>query len=176
MKLYAGIDLHSTNSYVVLLDENDKIIYQKRLNNDFDYILKQLEPYQDSIVGIVVESTYNWYWLVDGLKAAGYCVHLANTAAIAQYSGLKYIDDKTDATWLARLLRLGILSEGYIYPKGQRGIRELLRRRMVLVQQQTASLLGIQSMITRYEGIKLGSIWVSGRCPYSLKSGIMPYC
>ena len=157
MKLYVGIDLHSNNSYLVILDENDKALYQKRLNNDLDYILNQLEPYQDSIEGIVVESTYNWYWLVDGLKAAGYRVHLANTTAIVQYSGLKYVDDKTDATWLARLLRLGILAEGHIYPKEKRGVREMLRRRLILVQQQTASLLGIQSIITRYEGIKISS-------------------
>lgn len=157
MKLYAGIDLHSNNSYVVLLDENDKIVYQKRLRNDLDYLLEQLGPYQDAIEGIVIESTYNWYWLVDGLKEAGYRVHLANTTAIAQYSGLKYIDDKTDAIWLARLLRLGILVEGHIYPKDKRGVRELLRRRMVLVRHQTASLLGVQAMITRYEGIKISS-------------------
>ncbi len=31
---------------------------------------------------MVVESTYNWYWLVDGLIEAGYVLHLANTTAI----------------------------------------------------------------------------------------------
>jgi hypothetical protein len=30
------------------------------------------------LLGVVVESTYNWYWLVDGLKAAGFEVKLAN--------------------------------------------------------------------------------------------------
>ena len=62
----------------------------------------------------MVESTYNWYWLVDGLMEAGYRVHLANTAAIVQYEGL---NDDSDARWLAKLLRLGLLPEGYIYPK-----------------------------------------------------------
>ena len=77
-----------------------------------------------------MESTYNWYWLVDALMAAGYQVHLANTAAIVQYSGLKYSDDDTDAAWLAKLLRLGLLPEGYIYPKAERAVRDLLRRRL----------------------------------------------
>jgi hypothetical protein len=63
------------------------------------------------------ESTFNWYWLVDGLMDLGYRVHLANPAAIQQYSGLKYTDDDSDALWLAEMLRLGILREGYIYPK-----------------------------------------------------------
>lgn len=155
MRLYCGIDLHSNNSYVVLLDETDKVVYQKRLNNDLGVILEELSVYQEQVYGIVVESTYNWYWLVDGLQLAGYKVHLANTTAIQQYSGLKYTDDKTDAVWLARILRLGLLAEGHIYPKEGRGVRELLRRRMILVQEQTMCLLGIQGMITRYENVKL---------------------
>ena len=155
MKLYAGIDLHSNNSYVVLIDETDKVIYQKRLSNDLTLVLKELFPFQEEIEGIVVESTYNWYWLVDGLQAAGYRVHLANTTAIQQYGGLKYTDDKTDAIWLARLLHLELLEEGHIYPKEKRGTRELLRRRLALVQQRTVSLVGIQGIITRYENVAL---------------------
>ena len=72
---------------------------------------------------------------------AGYRVHLANTAAIVQYSGLKYSDDDSDAAWLAKLLRLGLLPEGYIYPKEQRAVRDLLRRRSRLVHQHTANVL-----------------------------------
>ena len=155
MKLYCGIDLHSDNSYVVLLDEEEKVVYQKRLRNDLNLIVKELSVYRANIFGIVVESTYNWYWLIDGLQEMGYEVHLANTAAIGQYSGLKYTDDKDDALWLARLLKLGLLSEGYIYPKEERGVRELLRRRMILVRQQTSCLLGIQAMLTRYENVRL---------------------
>jgi transposase len=155
MKLYCGIDLHSNNSYVILLNEEGKVVYQKRLANDLPLILEQLSPYREQICGIVVESTYNWYWLVDGLQAASFKVHLANTTAIQQYSGLKYTDDKTDAIWLAQLLRLELLPEGYIYPAEERGLRELLRRRMMLVRQQTLCLLGIQGIITRYENVRL---------------------
>ena len=71
MNLYGAIDLHSTNSVVALINEQDQVVYQKRLPNDLSLILKQLSPYQSSIQGIVVESTYNWYWLVDGLMDAG---------------------------------------------------------------------------------------------------------
>ena len=116
MKLYCGIDLHSNNSYVVLIDEADKVLYQKRLTNDLEGILNELLPYKEGIEGVVVESTYNWYWLVDGLQEKGYRVHLANPSAIQSYSGLKYTDDKSDAIWLAKLLRLGLLAEGHIYP------------------------------------------------------------
>jgi len=129
MKLYGGIDLHSNNSVLALLDEDERLVYRKRLGNDAPGILEALAPYREGIVGLVVESTYNWYWLVDALMDAGYPVHLANTAALVQYSGLKYSDDDSDARWLAQLLRRGLLAEGYIYPKADRAVRDLLRRR-----------------------------------------------
>jgi len=34
-----------------------------------------------------VESTFNWYWLVDGLQAAGLPVRLANPAAMGSTAG-----------------------------------------------------------------------------------------
>jgi transposase len=71
-------------------------------------MLEPLVPHQADIMGVVVGSTSNWYWLVDGLMAAGYRVHLANPAAMQQYNGLKYTDDHSDARWLAHVLRLGV--------------------------------------------------------------------
>src|SRR5205823_127291 len=153
MVLYAGIELHATNSVVVVLDEQDRIVYQKRLRNDLTEILQALAAYQAALQGVVVESTYNWYWLVDGLLAAGYRVHLANTAAIQQYAGLKYTDDHSDARWLAHLLRLGILPQGYIYPAAERAVRDLLRKRSQLVRQKTANLLSIEKVLTRNTGL-----------------------
>ena len=116
MKLYGAIDLHSNNNVTVLNDEQDRVVYEKRLPNDLSLIAQQLASYRDSIQGIVVESTYNWYWLVDGLMEEGHKIHLANTAAIQQYEGLKYTDDQYDARWLAHLLWLGVLPQGHIYP------------------------------------------------------------
>ncbi|MFZ0790907.1 MAG: IS110 family transposase [Chromatiaceae bacterium] len=157
MKLYGGIDLHSNNSVVALLDEQDRVVYRQRLANDAPRVLEALAPYREGIVGLVVESTYNWYWLVDALMDAGYRVHLANTAAIVQYSGLKYSDDDSDARWLAKLLRLGLLPEGYIYPKEQRAVRDLLRRRSRLVQQHTANVLAVQNLLARNRGQSLNA-------------------
>src|SRR5213079_3370056 len=152
MKLYGAIDLHSTNNVTVVINEQDQVVYQKRLPNDLSLISQQLSSYRASLQGIVVESTYNWYWLVDGLMEKGYRVHLANTAAIQQYAGLKYTDDHSDARWLAHLLRLGVLPEGYIYPKEGRAVRDLLRKRSQLVQHKTMHLLSIQNLLTRNTG------------------------
>jgi len=152
MVLYAGIDLHSNNNVVVVQDEEDKVVGRRRLANDLTTVLAWLEPYREDLAGVVVESTYNWYWLVDGLMEQGYAVHLANTVAIQQYGGLKYRDDASDARWLAKLLRLGQLPEGYIYPRTERAIRDLLRKRSQLVRQATMNLLSIQNLFARNRG------------------------
>ena len=79
MSLYAVIDLHSTNSVLAVLDEADRPLRQCRLPNDLPTILKALEPFRDELTGVAVESTYNWYWLVDGLADHGYPMHLVDT-------------------------------------------------------------------------------------------------
>ncbi len=125
--LYVGSDLHSNNNMIGLIDEQGKRVFRRRIPNDREVVRDVLSPYKGDIVGIAVESTYNWYWLVDTWMDEGYNVHLANPSAIQQYNGLKHADDKHDAFWLAEMLRLGILPEGYIYPKQERAIRDLLR-------------------------------------------------
>jgi len=147
--LYAGIDLHSNNNVLVIIDGSNMVVYEKRLKNELAAVLAALAPYGPKLAGVVVESTFNWYWLVDGLEAAGYTVHLANTGAIQQYSGLKHGDDASDARWLALMLRLGILPEAYIYPADLRPVRDLLRKRTFLVRQRTANILSIQNLVTR---------------------------
>ena len=147
MALYCGIDLHSNNSYVAVIDESFKKVAEGRQPNDMAAVLGMLAPYQEELEGVVVESTWNWYWLVDGLKEAGYGVHLGNTWANRQYDGLKYADDRHDARWLARLLAMGILEEGYIYPKEERPLRDLLRRRGFLVKKRTSLLLAMGGAI-----------------------------
>ncbi|MCP4607105.1 MAG: IS110 family transposase, partial [Planctomycetes bacterium] len=157
MELYGGIDLHGNNNVIALLDETDRVVYQKRLKNDIGVVLFELAPYQEDIVGIAVESTYNWYWLVDGLMDWGLKVHLANPAAMKQYEGLKYGDDNTDSRWIAHMLRLGILPKGYIYPKNDRPIRDLLRKRSQMVRYRTSNLLAMNNLIARNLGFSVRS-------------------
>ena len=154
-RLYAGIDLHSNNSVVVVTDEKDRVKFGRRLPNRLSVVLGELEPFREGLRDIALESTFNWYWLGDGLRDAGYKVHLANTAAIHQYEGLKYGDDASDARWLAKLLRLGLLPEGYIYPKEERAVRDLFRKRGHLVRQRTANILSVQNLFSRNMGVRL---------------------
>ncbi|WP_141123308.1 IS110 family transposase [Pseudomonas veronii] len=149
---FCGIDLHSNNSVVVVTDETDRVLVSRRCPNGFTPILSLLEPHRDELVGVVVESTYNWYWLVDGLMAAGMDVKLANPVAMKRYDGLKHSDDKDDAVFLAHLLRLGILPTGYIHPPQERALRDLARKRIQLVRTRTQHILAVENIAARQFG------------------------
>ena len=140
-----------------MVDAEGQRLQVSKLPNDLELIKKALTPFAGKLQGIVVESTYNWYWLVDGLQEAGYKVHLANPTAIEPYSGLKHSDDASDTWWLAELLRLKLLKEGYVYPRAERAVRDLLRKRAHLVQQRTQNLLSVQNLTCRNTGSSLRS-------------------
>lgn len=157
MQFYGAIDLHSNRSVVGIVDANGERVWKRKFANDLGQIKAGLSRFAGELQGVVVESTFNWYWLVDGLQEAGYQVHLANTTAAQQYSGLKHVDDDIDAFWLADQLRLGVLKEGYVYPRQQRAVRDLLRKRGHLVQQRTRNILSIQNLSSRNLGIRLSA-------------------
>ena len=157
MALYCGIDLHSRDCWLAMLDKRLEVIWETKVGNDLETILRMLEPHRGELKGVAVESTFNWYWLVDGLMDAGYRVHLVNTWAVKQYEGLKYTDDRHDARWLAHLLALGILPEGYIYPKEERSARDLMRRRSFLVRKRTSFLLAMRGAFECRTGMRVSS-------------------
>ena len=151
-KVMAGIDLHSNNVVIGIMDTEGKRVTSAKLPCDLKEIVKFLAPFKKRLEQVAVESTYNWYWLVDGLQALKYPVVLANPAAMQQYSGIKHADDTNDAFFLAELLRLKILPTGHIYDAQLRPVRDLLRRRMTLVHQRTALMLSFKSLYTRTTG------------------------
>lgn len=155
MTLYCAIDLHSDNNVVVVIDDADRVVFRKRLANDLGAVLEQILRFKDELYAVAVESTFNWYWLVDGLAEAGFHMQLVNPCAVQQYRGLKHTDDESDAFWLAHLMRLGLLPLGYIYPKAERGVRDLLRKRLQLVRCRVTHILSVQNQIWRSTGHKI---------------------
>ena len=156
MSKYSGIDLHSNNCVVVVSDDEDRVCCERRVPNDLSKVVALLEPYRAELVSVAVESTFNWYWLVDGLRAAGFDVKLVNTAAIAHYSGLKYSGDEHDARHLAHLLRLNLLKFGYAFEPEWRAVRDLARKRQQLVRTRTTHVLAFQSIYARETGGNIG--------------------
>ena len=154
MTYYAAIDLHSNNGFLTVIDETDRVLRRKKLPNVLGGFVSELEPFRTGLTSVAVESTFNWYWLVDGLAADGFPMVLVNTAAVKQFDGLKHGDDESDSFSLARMSRLGILPTAYIYPKQERPTRDLLRKRSSLVQQRTSNLLSIENLEQRNRAVR----------------------
>jgi len=151
-KLIAGIDLHSNNLVIGVINQDGKRIVHRTVDCDLKQVTEFLQPLKPQLQSMAVESTFNWYWLVDGLRAQGYPIDLANPAKIEQYSGIKHADDKHDAFHLAELQRLKILPKAHVYDAELRPMRDLLRRRTNLVHQRTALFLSFKSLYARTTG------------------------
>ena len=149
MTFYCGIDLHSKKSHVCIIDRDGKKVKEENLNNDLFLILKFLKPFGKDVY-IAIKSTINWYWIVDGLKEAGYDVRLAHTLGLYMITGAKVKTDRRDAFKLAKLLRMGEIPEAYIYPKEKRPLRDILRRRAGLVQQRASCYSSLRVQFIRY--------------------------
>jgi len=150
---YCGIDLSSRTSHICVIDDNLNIVVQKKVPNDLDEIKKLLRPYHVEIK-IVVESTFNWYWLVDGLMDDGYNVCLAHTLGLYMITGAKVKTDRRDAFALAKLLKAGVIPKAYIYPKEDRAARDLLRRRTTIVRLRAGEYGSIRRMLLRHGILK----------------------
>ena len=140
MKFYCGIDLSARDCHVCVIDEQLQVMVQQKLRNDLTRISQLLQPYQANLK-IVVESTFNWYWLIDGLQAEGFEVILAHTLGLYLITGAKVKTDRRDAYALAKLLLVGAVPTAYIYPVETRPVRDLLRRRLfcvVITEQREA--------------------------------------
>ena len=148
MKIMVGMDLHSHNALCGLLDESGRRLVHQQLPCDLASILQLLKPYKNRIATIAIESTFNWYWLVDGLQDHGYHVALANPARRQPYRGMKYTDDISDAYFLADLLRLNLLPTGHLYDRQTRPVRDLLRRRLLLVRVKAMKAEEAQARFT----------------------------
>lgn len=149
-KLYAGADLHGNNVFLSLCDEEGNHVFRKRVKANLKSVNAALAPFWNRIEVLGIESTFNWYWLVDGLQEQGRNVKLGNPAKMEQYKGIKITNDLTDADWLAEQLRMGIFPECYIYPKETRAVRDALRRRQLFVQRRTQALLSFEGLLARY--------------------------
>ncbi len=158
-RLYVGADLHGNNVVLSVLDAAGAKVWERRVKARLDTVLRALDPIRDRVAAVGVESTYNWYWLVDGLLERELPAMLANPSRLNPYKGLKATDDFADARWLAELTRLGAFPASYICPEPLRGMRDLLRRRLLLVEMRTGLLNSLGALRARHgldQGMEAG--------------------
>ena len=144
-----GIDLGSRQSQIAVIDSDQRVLMNVKLPNRLGDITTSLLPYRDK-VQVVVESTFNWYWLVDGLQSAAIPVTLAHTAGLAAISSAKVKTDRRDAVTLARLLRAGMIPPAYIYPPEHRPTRDLLRHRWDLVAMRATEYRRLRLLLNQH--------------------------
>lgn len=149
MGAYCGVDLHSRSSQVCVIDEAGSALVNRKAPNRIEDILRVLEPFGPGVV-VAVESTFNWYWLVDGLQDAGHDVHLGHPLKLAMITKAKVKTDRRDALTLARLLRSGDFPEAYIYPRQTRPIRDLVRQRGKLVTWRAREYSALRLRLYRH--------------------------
>jgi transposase len=125
------------------------LLVQQKVRNELADILKLIEPFKATLK-IVVESTFNWYWLVDGLQEAGYRVCLAHTLGLDMITGAKVKTDRRDALALARLLKAGMVPKAYIYPTETGPLRDLRRQRSRLVALRASAYGGLRRLLLRH--------------------------
>jgi transposase len=129
-KYVCGIDLHSRTMAVCIMDKNGKSLVRKSITCGIPALMDLIKPYRRSIT-VGVESTYNWYWLLDGLKNNKVPCHLGHALYIKHMSGNKHKNDSVDARQIADLLRTNRFPPAYDYPCEMRGTRDLLRNFIV---------------------------------------------
>jgi transposase len=149
MTFYCGMDLSARDCQVCVIDEDLSCLVQQKVRHDLPALLRLIEPFKGSL-RIVVESTFNWYWFVDGLQEAGYDVCLAHTLGLYMITGAKVKTDRRDALALAKLLKAGMIPQAYIYPKETRPIRDLLRQRSRMVALRGAEYGSLRRLLLRH--------------------------
>lgn len=148
---YCGIDLGARDSHLCVIDDSLSILLQLKVANELPRISNLLLPFKPHLQ-IVVESTFNWYWIVDGLSDLGFDLSLAHTLGLSMITKAKVKTDRRDAFTLAKLLRAAVIPKAYIYPASTRPIRDLLRRRMHIVALRAQEYGSLRQLLLR-EGI-----------------------
>lgn len=140
-RFYCGVDLHSRSMYICVFDCLMKVILlHKNIGNDPEYFLKLISTWANDIT-VVVESTFNWYWLYDYCESEGIRFALAHSLYLKAVNGAKTKNDRVDCEKIARIAAGGTLPVAFAYPREHRSIRDFIRRRNHFVQMR-AELLG----------------------------------
>ena len=128
MQYYAGIDMAARTSHVCIIDDSQSVVVDQKIPNDLDAVYEILRGFRSKI-DVVVEASFNWYWLVDALREWGVRIRMAHPALVRAITTAKVKTDRRDARCLAELLRANLIPESHICPHEQRRLRDLCRLR-----------------------------------------------
>ncbi len=145
-RYHCGIDLHSRQMYVCVMDsQGNKLLHMNIKNNDFAFFLKKISPWRHDMT-VCCECLFCWYWLADACEEAGLEFVLAHALYLKAIHGGKNKNDRIDSEKLAHLLRSNLIPPSYVYPAEKRPVRALLRQRTSYVWQRVELLQRISTM------------------------------
>jgi len=145
--LYTGLDFHKSFSYITTMDDEGKIVGQKKLPSN-GKIVEFLKEFGETME-VAIEATPSWYWLYDHLENEGFRVKLSHPLKTKAIAYAKVKTDKVDSATLAHLLRSNLLPLSYVPEKPVRLNRELLRYRASLVKIQTGIKNKIHTILAK---------------------------
>jgi transposase len=148
-RFYCGIDLHARSMYLCIVDQTGAVLFHQNLPTSPEAFLHAVAPYRDGLV-VAAECMFAWYWVADLCRDQGIPFVLGHALYMKAIHGGKAKNDKLDSHKIATLLRGGTLAQAYVYPKGMRETRDLLRRRSFLVRQRALLVAHIQNEASQY--------------------------
>lgn len=155
-QFYCGIDLHTRNMYPCILTRDNDVLFHRGMKNDPKRFLKAIEPYRESVV-VVAESTSSWYWLADLCADQDLEFVLGHALYMKAIHGGKTKNDRIDSEKIAKLTAGGLLPQAYVYPRGHRSLRDLLRRRLKLVRQRAELYAHVRTVNAQFNLPTLGN-------------------
>ena len=148
-RYYCGIDLHARMMYVCILEQSGAVVVHRNLPTTREAFEGVIGPFRGEVV-VCVECIFSWYWIADLCSELGIAFVLGHALYMKAIHGGKTKNDKIDSQKIAALLRGGMLPMAHAYPQEHRSTRDLLRRRMYLMHQQSELLAHIQNTNTQY--------------------------
>ncbi len=148
-RYYCGIDLHARRMYICILDAEGTVRVHRNGPATPEHFLATIAAYREDLV-VAVECIFTWYWVADLCAQEGIAFVLGHALYMKAIHGGKAKNDKIDAHKIAVLLRGGMLSMAYVYPREMRATRDLLRRRCHFMRKRAELLTHIQNTASQY--------------------------
>ena len=148
-RFYCGVDLHARTLSLHILDTDGKTVLARTSAAGPDAFLQAVTPFRDGLA-VACECMFAWYWLADLCQEEDIPFVLGHALYLKAIHGGKAKTDKIDAHKIAVLFRGGMLPQAYVYPKGMRETRDLLRRRTFLVRRRAEALVPLTNTNSQY--------------------------
>lgn len=132
--IHLGIDLHKNFSFITAMDQQCHVVGKSKVPNRREAFVEFLASYPASESQVVLEATWNWYWLWDFLEERGYPLQLAHPLKTKAIASARIKTDKIDSEILAHLSRSNLVPQAYVVDRETRLSRELIRYRASLVR------------------------------------------